>query len=133
MWDYEVDLGKLGETIRQLEAIRIPRIVILGPVPVWKRTLPHSLVNYYRLRHNIAYRIAAGVSGPQGDERMQAFSKAAGVEYISAWHVLCNSDGCLTRVGPAAIDVITSDSVHLSDVGSNFLIKEIGGGLFTRP
>jgi hypothetical protein len=90
-------------------------------------------MNYYRLRHSIPDRIAAGVSGPRGDERMQAFSKAAGVEYISAWHVLCGSDGCLTRVGPAAIDVTTSDNVHLSDAGSNFLIKEIGGSLFTRP
>jgi hypothetical protein len=31
--DYEADLGKLAETIRQLKAISIPRIVILGPVP----------------------------------------------------------------------------------------------------
>jgi peptidoglycan/LPS O-acetylase OafA/YrhL len=133
MWDHNDDVAKLAETIRQLKAINIPRIVILGAVPVWKRTLPHSLVNYYRFRHAIADRIAAGVSGPQGDEQMQAFSKAAGVEYISAWHVLCNSDGCLTRVGPAANDVIASDNVHLSDAGSDFLIKEIGGRLLTRP
>jgi peptidoglycan/LPS O-acetylase OafA/YrhL len=132
MWDKNNDLGKLGETIRQLKAINIPRIIILGPVPVWKRTLPHSVVNSYRFRRTIAERIADGVSGPQGDQQMQTFSKAADVEYISAWHVLCNSDGCITRVGPTAIDVVTSDIVHLSDAGSIFLVEAIESALFPR-
>jgi peptidoglycan/LPS O-acetylase OafA/YrhL len=133
MWDENKDLDKLGDTIGQLKALNIPRIVILGPVPVWKRTLPHSLVNAYRLQHAIADRIATGVSGPQGDERMQAVSRAAGVEYISARHTLCNPEGCLTRVGPTANDVVTTDIVHLSDAGSNFLVEAIGKELFPRP
>jgi len=81
----------------------------------------------------IADRIATGMSGPQGDAQMEAFSKAAGVEYISAWHTLCNSEGCTTRAGPTANDVITTDIVHLSDAGSNFLIGAIGRNLFPRP
>jgi peptidoglycan/LPS O-acetylase OafA/YrhL len=63
----------------------------------------------------------------------KAFSKAAGVEYISAWHTLCNSEGSTTRTGPTANDVITTDIVHLSDAGSNFLIGAIGRNLFPRP
>ena len=51
MWDRTHDLGKLGATVRQLKALNIPRIVILGPVPLWKRTLPLALVNTYRFRH----------------------------------------------------------------------------------
>jgi peptidoglycan/LPS O-acetylase OafA/YrhL len=133
MWDQHDDFGKLGGTIRQLKAIHIPRIVILGPVPVWKRTLPHALVNRYRFQHTIPDRIAAGVSGPQGDERMEAFSRAAGVAYLSAWHALCNSEGCLTRVGATANDVVTTDIVHLSDAGSIFLVAAIENGLFPRP
>jgi peptidoglycan/LPS O-acetylase OafA/YrhL len=133
MWDDYNDLDKLGETLQRLKKLDIPRIVILGPVPVWKRTLPHALVNAYRLRHAIADRIAAGVSGPQGDEHMEAFARAAGVEYISARHALCNRDGCMTRVGPAANDLITSDIVHLTDAGSVFLLDAIGKNLFPRP
>jgi peptidoglycan/LPS O-acetylase OafA/YrhL len=132
-WDGVKDLEKLRETIGQLKALSIKRIVILGPVPVWKRTLPHSLVNYYRLRHAIAERITTGMSGPQDDERMEAFSKSAEVEYISAWHTLCNLEGCMTRVGPAPSDVITTDKVHLSDAGSNFLIERIRRSLFPQP
>lgn len=131
MWDKHNDLGKLMETIGKLRALNVPRIVILGPVPVWKRTLPHSLVNFYRMRHTIVDRIAAGVSGPENDERMEGFSRAAGVEYISAWHILCDQDGCLTRIGPTANDVVTTDIVHLSDAGSSFLIDAIEGSLFS--
>jgi peptidoglycan/LPS O-acetylase OafA/YrhL len=133
MWEENVDLAKLRETIRRLRALDIPRIVILGPVPVWKRTLPDSLVNFYRLRHVIPDRIATGVSGPKSDERLEAFSRAAGVEYVSAWHVLCNPEGCLTRAGPTANDVITTDIVHLSDAGANFLVQAIERRLFSRP
>ena len=132
-WDGVKDLEKLRQTIGQLKALNIRRIVILGPVPVWKRTLPHSLVNFYRFRHTIADRITAGLSGPQGDERMEAFSKSAGTKYISAWHTLCNSEGCMTRVGPSASDVITTDNVHLSDAGSRFLIEGIRKNLFPQP
>jgi peptidoglycan/LPS O-acetylase OafA/YrhL len=133
MWDRTDNLDKLRETIRRLKALNISRIVILGPVPVWKRTLPSTLVNFYRLRHTIVDRIAAGVSGTADDERMESFSRSVGVEYISAWHILCNSEGCLTQVGPTANDVVTTDFVHLSNAGSNFLAERVGKSLFPQP
>jgi peptidoglycan/LPS O-acetylase OafA/YrhL len=125
MWGSNNDLSKLRDTITQLRAMGVPRIVILGPVPVWKRTLPHTLVNYYRFRHAIPDRIGSGVSGPADDERMKRFSEAEGVEYISAWHTLCNAEGCLTRAGPSASDVLVSDIIHLTNRGSQFLIQAI--------
>ena len=100
--------------------------MVLGPVPVWKRTLPHAIVNYYRFRHTIPDRLATGVSGPADDERMKRFSDAEGIEYISTWRALCNLDGCLTRTGPTASDVLVSDIIHLTDRGSEFLIEAIG-------
>jgi peptidoglycan/LPS O-acetylase OafA/YrhL len=132
-WDGAKDLEKFRKTISQLKALNVKRIVVLGPVPVWKRTLPHTLVNFYRLRHTMADRMAAGVSGPEGDARMEVFSKSAGTEYISAWHVLCNHEGCMTRVGPSASDVIMTDNVHLSDAGSDFLIEGIKRSLILCP
>ena len=132
MWDRIDDLDKLRETIRRLRAINVSRIVILGPVPFWKRNLPHTLVNAYRLRHEIADRIKTGVSGTADDERMENFSRNAGVEYISAWHLLCNSDGCMTRIGPAN-DVVTTDNVHLSNAGSIFLADAVARSLFPQP
>jgi len=128
-WGSHSDLGKLRATIAELKSIGVRRIVLLGPVPVWKRTLPHTLVNYYRFRHTIPDRIATGVSGPADDDRMMAFSKAEGAEYISAWRALCNPEGCLTRSGPAAGDILATDTLHLSDEGSRYLIEAISDRL----
>jgi hypothetical protein len=64
---------------------------------------------------------------------MEVFSTSAGTEYISAWHVLCNPEGCMTRVGPSASDVIITDKVHLSDTGSDLLIEDIKRNLFPCP
>ena len=61
---------------------------------------------------------------------MSAIAKASGVEYISARQVLCNAEGCLTRVGPAADDVVVTDIVHLSEHGSIFLVDAIADRLF---
>jgi peptidoglycan/LPS O-acetylase OafA/YrhL len=132
-WGTNNDLGKLRETIARLRASKVPRIVILGPLPVWKRTLPHTLVNYYRFSHEIPERIAVGVSGLDNDQRMEAFSKAEGIEYISAWHRLCNAAGCLTGIGTDANPVLITDTVHLSDAGSKFFIRAIGKELLSFP
>jgi len=130
MWDRTHNLERLGATIEQLKALKIRRIVVLGPAPLWKRTLPMAMMNTYRLTHVIADRIAAGVTGAGRDEQMQAFSQVHGVEYVSAWQELCDREGCVTRVGPTAQDVITTDIVHLSNAGSTLLVGKIEGRLF---
>jgi peptidoglycan/LPS O-acetylase OafA/YrhL len=131
MWGFNNDLDHLKRSVDRIKALKIPRIVILGPVPVWKRGLPLALINAYRFRHVIPDRLKGGVvSGPEGDMRMEAFSKQAGVDYISAWGVLCNADGCLTRTGPTAADATATDLVHLSENGSRFLAQAIGKHIF---
>jgi peptidoglycan/LPS O-acetylase OafA/YrhL len=132
MWNEKTDFQGLRKTISVLKGAGIPRIVILGPAPVWKRSLPFSLVNSYRFEHQLPDRIATGVSGPAVDDIMAQFSKDAGVEFLSAWRRFCNSDGCKTRVGPAAEDVIVWDQVHLSNKGSEFLGEAITDYLFGR-
>ena len=133
MWDDAINLDGLRETIARIRSIKPRRIVILGPVPVWKRTLPNALVNAYRFQHVIQDRIRSGVTGPDSDARMETFSRTVGVEYISAWRALCDADGCITRLGPDARDVVTTDIVHLSDAGSAFLVDKIAKSLFRQP
>lgn len=132
MWGINHDLERLHATIGELRRVGVPRIVLLGPVPVWKRTLPHEMINHYRLLHELAYFIQLGVTGPEEDRRMEAFSGSVGIDYISARRVLCDeSRGCLTRVDPSASDLIATDIVHLSDRGSRFLIGAISDDLFS--
>jgi hypothetical protein len=39
--------------------------------------------------------------------------------------VLCNEQGCLTRLGDEARDITASDQVHLTEKASDFLIAAI--------
>jgi hypothetical protein len=125
MWRENTNLQELRETIAGLRRMGVQRIVIIGPVPFWKRTLPFMLVNAYRLHHRLPDRIATGVAGPAVDNLMEQFSKDADVEYFSAWRQFCNADGCMTRTGMSAIDVVVTDQAHLSNKGSDFLGRAI--------
>jgi len=124
----------LHATIDSLRRGGVSRIVLLGPVPIWKRTLPHAMINHYRLWHEFADFIQTGVRGSDQDQRMRAFSRSAGIEYISAKRALCDPNrGCMTRVGPSASDIIATDIIHLSDHGARFLVREISNELFSTP
>jgi len=134
MWGTNNDLEKLHATIDSLRRGGVSRIVLLGPVPIWKRTLPHAMINHYRLWHEFADFIQTGVRGSDQDQRMRAFSRSAGIEYISAKRALCDPNrGCMTRVGPSASDIIATDIIHLSDHGARFLVRAISNELFSTP
>jgi hypothetical protein len=130
MWSEKTDLPALRETISSLKHQGIARVIILGPVPVWKRSLPFMLVNAFRFQHYLPDRIARGVSGFTIDQRMAQFAKEEGVEYLSAWRQFCNPDGCMTRDGPSATNVVVLDQLHLSTEGSKFLSGAIVKYLF---
>jgi hypothetical protein len=48
-----------------------------------------------------------------------------GAEYISAWDVMCDASGCITRVGDKPDDIVANDQHHLTESGSKYLIQSI--------
>jgi peptidoglycan/LPS O-acetylase OafA/YrhL len=120
------DIAGLKETILALHALSIPRIIVLGPVPVWKRSLPNEVVRYLVIHHVlIPARSSERVYRTWNDAQMRSEMTKLGAEYISAWDVMCNADGCLTRLGEKPEDVVASDQHHLTESGSTFLIQSI--------
>lgn len=120
------DIAGLKKTILALHALSIPRIIVLGPVPVWKRSLSNEVVRYLVLHHAlIPARSWERVYRTWDDAQMRSETTKVGAEYISAWDVMCNADGCLTRLGEKPEDVVASDQHHLTESGSSFLIQSI--------
>jgi hypothetical protein len=122
-WDRYLD--GVAETVAALEQESHTRIVVLGSVPWWKRGLPNEVLRYFMLHHALI---------PQRSTRAEADKSAAtlrtrlvplGAEFISVWDVMCNADGCLTRLGDAAGDISASDQVHLTEKASVFLVQSI--------
>lgn len=120
------DFDGLADLVVALKARTRARIVVLGSVPVWRRGLPQEVLLYY-LQHQqmMPERSKDGLSPNWQDVAMQQRLRPLGAEYISAWDVLCNARGCLTRLGPTASDLTSSDSVHLTAPASAFLIAGV--------
>jgi peptidoglycan/LPS O-acetylase OafA/YrhL len=119
-------LDHVGETVTALKQQAGARVVVLGPVPAWKRGLPNEVLRYYLLHHRlIPQRTVQGVASNWFDATVRAALVPRGAEFISAWEAMCNAEGCLTRVGDKASDMTASDQVHLTEKGSVFLVESI--------
>jgi peptidoglycan/LPS O-acetylase OafA/YrhL len=123
---WEKHLDNVAQTVTALKQIGA-RVVVLGPVPFWRRGLQNEAVRYYMLhRAPIPVRLAGAADADTGyDDVMRKRLLPLGAEFISAREALCNIDGCLTRLGDAADDLVVLDQVHLTEKGSAVLIDAI--------
>ena len=72
-------------------------------VPAWRRGLPSEVLRYFMLhRALIPERSPNAAPSAAYDAVMRARLEPLGAEFISASDVLCNAQGCLTRIGDAA-------------------------------
>ena len=119
-------LDNVAETVLALKQQTHARVVVLGPVPTWRRGLPNEVLRYFMLHHRlIPERSSDAVSSNWPDAILRAKLVPLGAEYISVWDAMCNVDGCLTRIGDTAKDISASDQVHLTEAGSVFLVHAI--------
>jgi peptidoglycan/LPS O-acetylase OafA/YrhL len=128
-------MSELQFTVAQIKKVSPrSRVVILGPVPNWKDSLLHSMLNY---RVKGALHVVPPVYMSFGlepeiqewDSYMESRAKDLGLEYISTYRVLCKSDGCLTRVGNDPADLTARDYGHLSPAGAIYLLQKIDPNL----
>jgi hypothetical protein len=124
---WEQHLDNVAETVAALKRQTRARVVVLGPLPFWRRSVPNEVMRYYMLHHTLVPPRLAGVarSDSQYDNRMREKLVPLGAEFISAREVMCNAEGCLIRVGDGAADIIISDQAHLTEKGSAYLIDAI--------
>jgi peptidoglycan/LPS O-acetylase OafA/YrhL len=122
---WEKYLDQVADTVAAVKQTGA-RVVVLGPVPGWKRGLPNEFLRYFMLHHALIPQRYKGALTSNGyDAVMRARLVREGAEFISAWDALCDADGCLTRTGDKASDISTSDQVHLTEGGSSFLVRSI--------
>ena len=123
-----VVLDNLSDTIRAIRKSSSGKIILIGPTPVWQDKLPGLYFLYWRKFHEtlparIHFKLDESIS--EIDEKAKNVSAALGIDYISAYNVLCNSDGCLTRVGDGDGEIVAYDNNHLTPAGSIFLMGSI--------
>jgi peptidoglycan/LPS O-acetylase OafA/YrhL len=123
---WEKHLDNVAQTVAALKQETNARIVVLGGVPMWRRGLPSEVLRHFMLHRTlIPERSPNAAPSTAYDAVMRAKLEPLGAEFISASDILCNAEGCLTRIGDAAGDLTASDQVHLTEKGSVFLIESI--------
>jgi peptidoglycan/LPS O-acetylase OafA/YrhL len=128
-------IGKLSETVHRLKSLGIRQIVIFGPGPLWRTSLPADLFRYMvRMRSNRIPERLGKVSDAiwNLDSAMAALAAAEQVQYVSVVNFFCDKTGCLT-VGDKTSsrpDLLFRDRDHLSVSGSNLLMAHAKSQLF---
>jgi peptidoglycan/LPS O-acetylase OafA/YrhL len=119
----------LPRTVSRLRALKVPRIVLMGPTPGWQGAgLPATVLDYYRqtgvvLPARTFYHSTEAWTRDR-DTLLQQLSGELGIDYISVRNVFCNDDGCLSRIGPGDSQLTIFDSGHLTVPGAIFLAAQ---------
>lgn len=138
-WPHELyDLNKMDATVAELKKAGIPKIIIMGPTPFWKGTLPQNILDYWKkgpAMQKPPLRMTYGLDDrlPGMDAKMRAMAERLGVSYISGYKLLCNEDGCLTRNGEDGEKVASVDYGHLTVDASESYVKLIAPLIFNTP
>jgi peptidoglycan/LPS O-acetylase OafA/YrhL len=128
IWDGYLD--GVAETVAALKKQTNARIVVLGSVPWWKRGLPNEVLRYFMLHHRLIPERSSRAEPDGSGAALREKLVPLGAEFISVWNVMCNSDGCLTRIGDTPEDITASDQGHLTEKASVFLVQSILDELF---
>lgn len=128
-WGHHDDWMGVAQTIDQLKLLGVKNIDLIGPAPDWIDTLPRQLFIYSRLdkQHRIPKRMSFGLDTHflKLDVSMQAIAEREKINYISLAKILCNDQGCITRVGDHFENLVTLDYGHFTDFGSIYIISKI--------
>ena len=123
-WDRYLD--DVAETVAALKQQTSARVVVLGAVPFWQRGLPNEVLRHFMLYHSLIPRPRTRRSAIAPPSKRCATKSFRSALNSSPPKTRCATrDGCLTRLGEAASDISTSDQVHLTEQGSEFLIGAI--------
>ncbi|MDK2351642.1 MULTISPECIES: acyltransferase family protein [Pseudomonas aeruginosa group] len=120
------DLSRLEDTVGRLRAAGVGEIDLVGPVPQWRDGLPKQL--YLRFRDSMSHRVPVRMSSGLDerfmgvDDILREKAVALGVNYISPRRILCDDEGCLTRLGDTGDQLTAWDYGHLTDAASVFLV-----------
>jgi peptidoglycan/LPS O-acetylase OafA/YrhL len=119
----------IQETIRELKALSI-NVVILGPVPGWGgggKGLSENVRDYYyeHGRTLIPDRTTYRLNDIGQDEEMRQLANKLGVRYVSTRSALCDTNGCLARIGKGGDKLTAFDGGHMTVDGSVYLMSKV--------
>jgi peptidoglycan/LPS O-acetylase OafA/YrhL len=121
--------ARLAVTLDKLRNAGARHVVVVGPAPEWRPSLPRVLVELAKEhpRSQPPRRTSNGLltSAAMLDRRMQEMVAGRhGVSYFSPYQALCNDDGCTTWIGNPD-DLLTFDYGHFTTAGATRVARDL--------
>jgi peptidoglycan/LPS O-acetylase OafA/YrhL len=132
------DLRNLEDTVAEIKKAGVPRIIMLGAVPYWQKSLPLILLEEWKKgpptkRPPLRLKTGLDPALESATQTMRARAEKMGIEFISGMQFFCNEEGCLTRVTDDAQQPLTYDYGHLSTSAVTYYIEQLAPLIFRKP
>jgi hypothetical protein len=133
-WQYS-HIESIEQVVGFLKNVGVRRIVLMGSAPFWP-TPPQTLL-YETFRANPSGGVPDRLTTFHRetldiDRHLKEIAAKLGVGFISIYHVFCDDQGCLVRLGDNAKDIVQPDLTHFSAEGSWYLISHVADQIFTN-
>lgn len=134
---YQATIDGLSESLSKVKAASPnSQIVIVGPVPQWKKNLYIVILDFLKNKpmntkfgDYMSFGLEPGYK--EWDEYLAQEVPKLGVKYISAYDALCRGSGCRVKVGEGALNLTAVDFGHLTKAGSEYLVSKISGDILS--
>ena len=132
------DLRNLERTVAEIKKAGVPRIILLGAVPYWQKSLPLILLEEWKKGPPTKMpplRLKTGLDPAleSATKTMRERAEKMGIEFISGMQFFCNKDGCLTRVTDDAKQPLSYDYGHLSTSAVTYYVEQLAPLIFKKP
>lgn len=132
---YQATIDALRESLIKVKgASPNSQIVLVGPVPQWKKNLYIVVLDFLKdkpMNTKIGDYMSFGLEPgyKEWDQYLALEVPKLGVKYISAYNALCGDSGCRVKVGDGALNLTAVDFGHLTKAGSEYLASKISGDI----
>jgi peptidoglycan/LPS O-acetylase OafA/YrhL len=121
--------------VDRLVALGVARVILVGPVPSWRPSLPEVVAAKYW--DSPESRVSYGLEADRAESDRALAAKVGPIRhltYASVINRLCNADGCVGVLpGSTERDLLSFDAGHLTPKGSVYVAKEVLRPLLERP
>lgn len=130
------DLRNLEATVEEIKKAGVPRIIMLGAVPYWRKHLPQILLEEWKkgaVQTSPPLRLGEEFLDPEvriATDAMRTRAQKMGIEFISGMDFFCNAQGCMTRMSEDSTQPLSYDYGHLSTGAMVHYIEQLAPLIF---
>ena len=127
MWRTGYDSASIERSVTAIRRATAARIVLVGPPPFWPGGLPTAYFQYYKQTSSLIPKYSRFHLEDEDviENSLRTAAARLQIDYFSLHDVLCQSEGCLTRISADAKDVTAVDWAHLSAAGSTYVTARL--------